>query len=59
MGGDLAAGTATVIRRYYKDTLGLVPDYDLVYTMERSLDGTGHWYVYQCQKVPGGVSYIG
>lgn len=59
LGGDLAAGTATVIRRYYKDTLGLVPDYDLVYTMERSLDGTGHWYVYQCQKVPGGVSYIG
>lgn len=59
LGGDLAAGTATVIRRYYKDTLGLVPDYDLVYTMERSLDGTGHWYVYRCQKVPGGVSYIG
>ena len=52
LGGGLAGGTATVVRRYYKDDLGLVPDYDLVYTLQRSLGGEGSWYVYSCTKQP-------
>lgn len=58
LGGGLAGGTATVVRRYYKDELGLVPDYDLVYTLHRSLGGKGSWCVSKCTKQPFGTESI-
>lgn len=58
LGGGLAGGTATVVRRYYKDELGLVPDYDLVYTLHRSLGGKGGWCVSKCVKQPFGPESI-
>lgn len=58
LGGGLAGGTATVVRRYYKDELGLVPDYDLVYTLHRSLGGKGSWCVSKCTKQPFGAESI-
>lgn len=58
LGGGLAGGTATVVRRYYKDELGLVPDYDLVYTLHCSLGGKGAWCVSKCTKQPFGPDSI-
>lgn len=58
LGSGLAGGTATVVRRYYKDELGLVPDYDLVYTLHRSLGGKGSWCVSKCAKQPFGPESI-
>ena len=58
LGGGLAGGTATVVRRYYQDDLGLVPDYDLVYTLHRSLGGTGAWCVCGCEERPCPVESI-
>ncbi len=54
LGAELATGTGYAVRRYYKDGLGLVPDYDLVYTLHRSQGGTGSWVVDGCQKMDGG-----
>lgn len=58
LGSGLAGGTATVVRRYYKDELGLVPDYDLVYTLHRSLGGKGSWCVSKCTKQPFGAESV-
>lgn len=58
LGGSLAGGAATVVRRYYKDELGLVPDYDLVYTLHRSLGGNGSWCVSKCTKEPFGAESV-
>lgn len=58
LGGDLAAGTGTVVRRYYKDVQCLIPDYDLIYTLHRSQGGTGSWVVDSCREVADGISYI-
>ena len=54
LGAELATGTGYAVRRFYKDGLGLVPDYDLVYTLHRSQGGTGSWVVDGCQKMDGG-----
>lgn len=58
LGGSLAGGDATVVRRYYRDELGLVPDYDLVYTLHRSLGGNGSWCVSKCTKHPFGAESV-
>lgn len=58
LGGDLATGTGTVVRRYYKDVQCLIPDYDLIYTLHRSQGGTGSWVVDSCREVADGISYI-
>lgn len=58
LGGGLAGGAATVVRRYYRDELGLVPDYDLVYTLHRSLGGNGSWCVSKCTKQPFGAESV-
>lgn len=58
LGGGLATGTGTVVRRYYKDVQCLIPDYDLIYTLHRSQGGTGSWVVDSCRKVADGISYI-
>ena len=54
LGAELATGTGYAVYRYYKDGLGLVPDYDLVYTLHRSQGGAGSWVVDSCQQIDGG-----
>lgn len=54
LGADWAAGNRLAVCRYYKDGLGLVPDYDLNYWMQHSQGGLGSLVVTWCQQIDRG-----
>lgn len=59
LGADFAAGTAYAVLRYYKDEVGLIPDFDVAFSLYRSQDGTGGWKVDQVRRIPGGAGLTG